>query len=1023
MVGHRSRIFSYLTILVLISSSLFSASNAIARPTDSPSNSINSFPANEVDGGGILTIPFDQTPVTIDGSCDEYTGAVTITFIDGNGQTAIVFLMHDPKYLYVCIKAQAGINPDRFASLYLDPKGDGSNYIYAQQDDFAFHDSLTGALTSFRGSGIANGYLPDPSLDEYVLTAANIVGGDGFEYRLDLHGLDFGYNCNLFGIATYHHQFTEPGSNYGWPSNQWFDQPRTWQLTQLGGIRCDNLPNGTVAYVYRGNTTDATSFYNLLVSNGYSVSLVPLTDILQTDFSLFDLILIADDTGSLDIWGTSGLTAAQVTQIISANKPIIGLGEGGYAFYGRVGLYIGWPRGWHGPQTILQKSGGLLDPTFYAGVPINPVQTYQMPENSVGIYLDPNHPIPSDVTPVGLEIPTSDHAPLILQGCHLLWGNSGNSYGMTDYGKTVFLNGIAYMFTCVTPPPLSCVTLGKQAYPPDNSPVTPGQVIKYSLTVNFVVGTKCDATPIDSVPTGTTFIPGSASDGISPVADGSLVWNVTYSSTPVTKKFSVLVDNSACTTNNIKNSATVQAPNIYPYHSNIVSHYVQCQQIELPHQQPDYAEEEISVDPYPLILGHPSLVRVRISNFTSSDQPVNVAFQTSPDHFGIGLSYTTFDNKSVTIPANGNVIVEGTLTPATSGNWSIQIVVTGPGLTAPLVTQSNLDVTENLQAGVPDTLSFKVSNPTPNIADVQLVVDNTCSGWSAVITNPADGILHGMASNEVRAASLEVVPPNPIVFGSGCHIDVQGWIGNTLIGGIRKLDIPAVHLPHGYQPAWEEPEISFNPDPPVVGSPSQICIALQNPLAVAISANLEYAIADFGAGIGFTPNGAQAVILPANSIANYCITWTPAAGGTLHRCALVTLHQDGYQDETSQRNMELVNTLPGGLSQIDIPLFIGNPDLITHTLSIDLVTFGIDPFWVPHWPDPPPDELGSGQNIMLHLGFMGGGIKGINSPSNPFAMYGDSHRVEVGVLLDGVQVGGLTIELSSSITFLPVITR
>lgn len=1026
MVDHRSRILSLLTISLLIFGSFFSNSSAIAKPQDSPTHSTNNNPANEVDGGGLLTIPYYQTPPTIDGICSEYAGAVAETFIDGNGQTSTVYLMHNLDYLYVCISAQPGSNPERFASLYLDPNGDGSNYIFAQQNDMAFHTSTTGALTSLRGSGVANGYQPDPSLDQYIQTAADLSNGDGFEYRLDLHGLEFGYNCNLFGIATYHHQFSVMGDDYGWPSSQWFDQPRTWQLAQLGDIRCDSLPNGQIAYIYRLNSADATSYYNLLVGAGYSVSLIPLADILQTDFSIFKLVLIADDTGSLDSWGTNGFTEAQVAKITSADKPIIGLGEGGYAFYGRMGLFIGWPHGWHGPQNLIKKSGGTLDPTFFAGIPapIDPVQTYQNVTNSVGIYLTPSYP--SDVIPIGLEVPTSDHAPLIKQGCRLLWGNSGNPYGMTDYGRTIFLNGINYMgnFSCATPPPIACLLIVKQADPPNNSTVTPGQVIHYSVSITFINDTRCSvytATLIDAAPSGSTFIPGSGSDGISPIADGSLVWNISYSPTPVTKEFSVVVDNSACSTGFIENTATIQAANIDPYLSNYLSHKVQCQPIELPHQQPDYAEEEISIDPYPLILGHPSIVRVRISNFTSSEQPVNVAFQTSSDHFGIGLSYTTFDNKAVIIPANGNIIVAGTLIPAASGQWSIQIVVTGPGLATPLVTQSNLDVTEDLQPGVPDSLTFMVGNPTADNADIQLVVENTCSGWNAAITNPADGILHNMAPNEVREASLEVIPPTPLVFGSGCHIDVQGWIGSALIGGIRKLDIPPVHLPRDYQPAWEEPEITFNPNPPVVGSPNQYCIQLQNPLAVAISVNLNYSIADFGAGIDFTPVGSQAVVLPPNSIDKYCIIWTPEVGGTLHRCAMVTLHQEGYLDETSQRNVELVNTLPGGLEQLDIPFMVKNPDLLTHALTVEPKIFGLDPFWhVQILPDPPVDLM-PGQTMMFHLTFSGDG--GGLLPTTPLARFGDSAQVEISILLDGKQVGGFTVELAASINYLPMIAR
>jgi len=1030
MAHHRSRIFTYLTILFLLFGSSFTGSTVLASPPNSPSNSNNSAPASQTDGGGILTIPFSQNQPKMDGSCTDYPGAVTRTFMDGNGLSASVFLVHNGLYLYVCIAAQPGTNPERFASLYLDPNGDGSNYIFSQQDDFAFHNSTTGALTSFRGSGVANGYQPDPSLDPFVATNANTSGGDGFEYQVDLHGLDFGLGCQLFGIATYHHWFAFSGDDYGWPSNHWFDQPRTWQLARLDDPQCTDLPGGQIAYVYRGNTPDASSYYNLLFNAGYMVTLIPLGNVLTTDFSIYNLILIADDTGSLDQWGSSGFTDAQVAQITSPNKPIIGLGEGGYAFFGRVGLFIGWPHGWHGPQDSMLKYGGPLDPSFFAGIPSNPVQTYLQPENSADIYVKADI-VPADVFPIGLEVPPEDHSSLILQGCRLLWGNSGNPYMMTTDGQTVFLNGVLFMrnFQCPPPPTQPCISIVKEADPASGTTVTPGQVIHYILTITLSKDPSCDyvqsAVAVDSVPYGTTFIPGSASDGTSPGADGALVWNfpISFASPVVTKEFSVVVTNAACDNFVVANYATVQILGADPYMSNTVTHKVQCQPIGLPHRQPDFAEEEITVDPYPLIVGHPSTIKVRITNFTAIDQPVNVAFQTSPDHFGIGLSYSTFDSKSVMIPANGQVIVAGNLVPAASGHWCIQIVVTGPALNEPLVTQSNLDVTEDLLPGVPDTLTFMVGNPTPNTADVLLVVDNTCPGWSAVITDPAGGVLPNMAPSEVREAALQVIPPDPVTFGSGCHIDVQGWIGNTLIGGIRKLDVPPVHLPTNINPPWEEPEISFYPNPPVVGQPTQFCIELQNPLGYNRSVTLDYAIADFGAGMGFTPVQSQDFTLPPYSIAKYCITWTPSAGGTLHRCALVTLHQDGYQDETSQRNVDLVKVPLSGLGQIDVPFFVGNPDLVTHTLTIEPVLFGIDPFWhVQILPDPPPD-LGPGESMMLHLGFMGGGVEGVTAPTAALVPYGDSQRVEVAILLDGMQVGGFTIELAARYNFMPLMSR
>ena len=69
-----------------------------------------------------------------------------------------------------------------------------------------------------------------------------------------------------------------------------------------------------------------------------------------------------------------------------------------------------------------------------------------------------------------------------------------------------------------------------------------------------------------------------------------------------------------------------------------------------------------------------------------------------------------------------------------------------PGI-APVYTYRNLDLTEDLRPGVTDVLTFAVGNLTAAVATINLVVDNTCPGWSAVAT-PAQ--LINMAPGEVR---------------------------------------------------------------------------------------------------------------------------------------------------------------------------------------------------------------------------------------------------------------------------------
>jgi uncharacterized repeat protein (TIGR01451 family) len=992
-------------------------------------------PNSPSDIPGVLGIPLMTGKPAVDGVCsvDEYAGTLVQTFLDGNGQTSTVYIGHNGFDLYICMQAQPGTFIDRFGSLYLDPQGDGSSYTYAQKDDYSLRVNIPGTTrTSYNGTGVANGYVLNSSLNSLWdgSSLADVVS-ETVEWRVSIERFGLG-NCGaMFGLGVYHHWFAGVGDDYGWPSNKWFDQPRTWHLVYLLNGLCTPPPGegGKIAYVFRGNTADATSFFNLLVTNGYTVTLVPLSDVLTTDFSAFDLILVADDTGSLNQWGLTGLTDSQVSQIKAGNKPIIGLGEGGYAFFGRLFLFIGWPNGWHGPDDNTANAGtGSAAAVF--GALGSPLTTYNSPVNEASIYIQ-GQPLPSDVDPIGIEVPDTAHSNIILQGCRLLWGYSGNPLSMVSDGRSLFLNAVSYMrfFQCPSETPIEpgpCLQVNKSAKPAAGTPVHPGDVIEYTITYTFSDDPACQLPTqgrlTDYVPTGTEFIPGSASDGITPGPDGLLAWSVTAGTGQQTKTFSVQVVDAACTTGQIANRASLYIPGFAPLTTADVTHPVECGPITLPNDEPMFAEEEVNIYPYPLILGRPSQIEVALVNNSAVSQTVTIEFQTSPDHFGIGLTFNTFDTDVIIIPANSSAIARGTFTPSASGHYCIQIKITGPNLPAALYTQRNLDVTESLQGGVPDTLTFSVGNPTASTANVTLVVDNTCPGWSAIVT---PSVLTAMLPGEVRTASLEVTPPNPVVLGSGCHIDVQGWIDNRLIGGIRKLDVPPVHLPTDVNPPWEEREISFAPETPIAGQPGQICVELQNPLAITQTVTVVFSVADFGAGIGFTPVTTQSFNLPPNSINKYCVPWTPSTSGTLHRCVLVTLQQPGYQDMFSQHNVDLRRIPSSGLGGLNVPFVIGNPDLVSHHLELIPTIYGLVPDWQVSFftnpGDPPPDVLGPGESVNLNMILIGlnKNFQSITSGSK----FGDVAKIEVAVLLDGDQVGGFTVLIDNLQLFLPLLQK
>jgi uncharacterized repeat protein (TIGR01451 family) len=983
-----------------------------------------------------LTIPEAKNPVVVDGRCDpaspEYSDALMQTFMYPTGFQGRVYLKHDAHNLYVCMVGMMGGNAQRFAGVYLDT--DNGKEVWAEADDLALQAWIvTSANQGYIGTGVQNGYVPMSLPGWFAKTSTGNF--DLAEYSIPLQ-LTGGLCGKPFGMAVHHLSVNQSGDDYGWPDKSVFDQPQTWQEVTLQNAPCQD--RGRIAYVYRGDDVAANAFQALLVGRNYSVTLVPLGMVLSTDFSAFDLILIADDTGSLDQWGSA---AGQVAQITKPNKPILGIGEGGYAFFGKLSLFIGWPRGWHGPQNKVIRAAGapLSYYSFPNPIPPDPVQVYGDPVNEVGIYLggDPKA-LPLDLVPIGLEPPTPDHASLIMQGCRQLWGFSENPKRMTGTGQDLFANAVEYNlhFQCrpEPPPPTDqCVSIKKEAVPAGGTVVHPGDIITYKITYLLSDNPACQnghAKLTDSVPLNTTFVPGSASDGISPAGDGTLTWDISPAPGPGVKTFKVRVSDTACREQKtISNRAGLILDGYPPLISNVVTHPVECPAVTFPNDQPPYAEDEVQIYPYPLITGTPSDIQVKLRNDTGAPLPVTVKFQTSPDRFGIGLDFNTFDTKMVVIPAHSNVIVHSSFTPVSSGHYCIQIVVQAPGMQA-VTTQRNLDVTEDLRPGVTDKLDFKVRNNSSSTANINLVVINTCPGWTAVVV-PA--VLTAMAPGEVRTAQLQVTPPNPAVLGTGCHIDVQAWIGNVLIGGIRKLDVPPVQLPHA-EPSWMEKEIVFQPDPPVVGQPGQVCIRLQNPLPAARVVTVDFSWAAFGAGIGFTPLGTLPnITLPPNSNNLYCINWTPTAigpGDDLHRCILVKLSQDGWQDQYSQRNVDLVHTPRIDLGRVRVPVLIGNPDPVPHELQLRTETFGIDPYWQVEFMTPeggaPPTVLMGDGSVKLYMELMPAMTQALNEPAAPPPAYqfGDESRVEVGVVLDGKEVGGFSVQLQPPWqTFLPLIWR
>lgn len=364
-----------------------------------------------------------------------------------------------------------------------------------------------------------------------------------------------------------------------------------------------------------------------------------------------------------------------------------------------------------------------------------------------------------------------------------------------------------------------------------------------------------------------------------------------------------------------------------------------------------FAEKEIRIAPYPVISGKAAEVCVVLENDTDTGQDVMVEFLMSG--LGIGLPF----NRIVTTGAANPQMVH--LPPHSTVVVCVQFVPTSPGhrclavklsMANGYVTHSyrNLDVAELLEPGVPEEVPISVANPTAAMADMDLVVDNTCLGWTAWVS-PSVLLDVGPNSADVRTAVLTVIPPAGLL-GTNCYIDLLAYIDGRLIGGIRKIDRMPTAPPID-EPPWAEREITVSPDPPVAGMPAQMCVQFTNPTAVDQPIQYWFAEADFGAGIPFTNFAfSLASSIPAHGTLTACAPWTPAATGTLHRCLRVQIHQDGYEDVFSQRNVDLIHLDLGRLRipdlYVDLPPFLlrnPNPDpvpIFFHLLPVGLV--GLD---------------------------------------------------------------------------------
>ncbi len=198
----------------------------------------------------------------------------------------------------------------------------------------------------------------------------------------------------------------------------------------------------SAAFIYSTDPDSALEYKSLLENHGIAVDLVHNSTAETWDYSGYGLVIIGSDTGRGSTWKPSSAVSA----IYWADKPILGLGEGGYAFFGKGGLDIGYPYGWHGSENEI-----------YVVEPVHqifhfPNEISSPPDRIIQLYTSTDHvgigmvPIPPGVTCLGREPDDVDHYSLLQQDAqYVLWGFDNSPNAMTQTGKDLFINIVVWL--------------------------------------------------------------------------------------------------------------------------------------------------------------------------------------------------------------------------------------------------------------------------------------------------------------------------------------------------------------------------------------------------------------------------------------------------------------------------------------------------------------------------------------------------------------------------------------------------
>jgi len=202
-----------------------------------------------------------------------------------------------------------------------------------------------------------------------------------------------------------------------------------------------SLPD--VAFICLAKNDTAESFQSLLESYGCPTTLIKTKNVTATSLDSCDLVIVADDTFYSHAWTDfNGINAIE-----NSNKPIVGLGEGGYDFFGKFGLSIGSPNGAgnnYNDITVIDPNYSLFSTPYPIHIPQDGMLQLYTETDNVSLYYWPE--LPETIVAFAIENGNSGYYPLAIENNrYFLWGFTESPEKMTETGRKLFINTVIWM--------------------------------------------------------------------------------------------------------------------------------------------------------------------------------------------------------------------------------------------------------------------------------------------------------------------------------------------------------------------------------------------------------------------------------------------------------------------------------------------------------------------------------------------------------------------------------------------------